>query len=147
MLCSCGNELDYSQCCEPVIRGKLPAQTAEQLMRSRYSAFAHNEMDYVESSHHPKTRKDLDMDGNRKWAKNAEWLGLEIVDVSAGSETDKTGIVEFKAKYKINGKATTHHERSEFRKEKGTWYFYDGEDLNNVTYVREAPKVGRNEPC
>lgn len=147
MSCSCGRTEEYQNCCEPYIKGDKRATTAEEMMRSRYSAFTHNEMEYIESTHHPKTAKDLDMDANRRWAKNAEWLGLEIVSVENGGEEDKKGFVEFKAKFKMKGKTTTHHEMSEFRKEAGQWKFYDAHDLAAETYVRAEPKIGRNDPC
>ena len=45
--CPCGSELSYAECCEPVIKGEKAAETAEQLMRSRYSAYVKTEIDYL----------------------------------------------------------------------------------------------------
>ncbi|MGZ3787777.1 MAG: YchJ family protein [Bacteriovorax sp.] len=144
--CACGSEKKYSECCEPFIKGKMNAPTAEKLMRSRYTAFAEGEMDYVYSTHHESTRKELDMDGVKAWATNSEWLGLEIRETSKGSEKDAEGTVEFKCKFNFNGNEQTHHELSTFVKEKGQWFFVDGVMKNN-TVRRDAPKVGRNDPC
>jgi SEC-C motif-containing protein len=115
-------------------------------MRSRYTAFAVREMDYIYNTHHESTRKDLDMDGVKSWALNSEWLGLEILGTEKGTEKDSEGKVEFKCKFNFNGNEQTHHELSTFSKENGQWYFVDGVQKNN-TVRRSAPKVGRNDPC
>ncbi len=144
--CACGSEKSYSECCEPYIKGKKHAPTAVALMRSRYSAFANGEMDYIYNTHHESTRSELDMDSVKNWATNSEWLGLEIRETEMGSEKDAEGKVEFKCKFIFNGQEQTHHELSTFVKEKGQWYFVDGA-LRNNTVRRSAPKVGRNDPC
>lgn len=144
--CACGSEKSYSDCCEPYIKGTKPAPTAEALMRSRYTAFAKGEMDYIYNTHHESTRKELDMDGVKSWALNSEWLGLEIRETSKGSEKDTEGQVEFKCKFNFNGKEQSHHELSTFTKENGKWFFVDGV-LRNNTVRRSEPKIGRNDPC
>lgn len=144
--CACGSEKSYSECCEPYIKGKKPAPTAVALMRSRYSAFAKGEMDYIYNTHHESTRGELDMDSVKTWALDSEWLGLEIRETEKGGEQDAEGKVEFKCKFIFNGQEQTHHELSTFVKEKGQWYFVDGA-LRNNTVRRNTPKVGRNDPC
>ncbi|MFA6235989.1 MAG: YchJ family protein [Bacteriovorax sp.] len=145
-LCACGSDLAYSECCEPYIKGKKSAPTAVALMRSRYTAFAVGEMDYIYNTHHESTRKELDMDGVKSWAANSEWLGLEIRETERGTENDTEGKVEFKCKFVFNGNEQSHHELSTFKKEGKIWYFVDGVMKNN-TVRRDAPKVGRNDPC
>ncbi|MDO9180914.1 MAG: YchJ family protein [Bacteriovorax sp.] len=145
-LCACGSEKNYSECCGPYIKGEKAAPTAVALMRSRYTAFAVGEMDYIAKTHHESTKKDLDMDGVKSWAQNSEWLGLEIRETNKGTEKDTEGQVEFKCKFNFNGKEQSHHELSTFIKEKGEWFFVDGEMRNN-TVRRVEPKVGRNDPC
>ncbi len=144
--CPCGSGLDLSQCCEPYLKGKKMAPTAEALMRSRYTAFALGELDYVEKTHHESTRKDLDMEGVRSWATNSEWLGLEILGTEKGKEKDSEGKVEFKCKFIFNEKPQTHHELSTFTKVGEQWFFVDGV-MKNATVRRAEPKVGRNDPC
>lgn len=144
--CPCGSNLTYADCCSLYITGTKKAPTAEALMRSRYSAFAVGELDYVEKTHHPKTRAELDMEGVRSWATNSDWLGLEIRNTEKGSENDSEGKVEFKCKFVFNGAEQTHHELSTFKKEKGEWFFVDG-ILQNNTFRRTEPKIGRNDPC
>lgn len=144
--CACGSGKSYGDCCAPYISGKKNPPTAESLMRSRYTAFAVGDMDYIYNTHHESTRGELDMDGVKSWALNSEWLGLEIRETDKGSEKDNEGKVEFKCKFLFNGGEQTHHELSTFIKEDGKWYFVDGA-LRNNTQRRSEPKVGRNDPC
>lgn len=143
--CPCGSTKTYSDCCEPIIKGTQPTETAEQLMRARYSAYTKTEMDFIFSSTHPDGREGYDHDGTRTWAENSEWLGLEIIDSKKGNKDDTTGEVEFIARFKENGALREHHENALFKKVEGIWHFSDG------VMVKPKPitvtKVGRNDPC
>lgn len=143
--CPCGSSESYSQCCEPVITGKRPAGTAEQLMRSRYSAYAKAEVDYIYETTHPDHRKGYDHKGTKEWAENSEWESLEIVEVKKGDTGDDTGEVEFIATYREKGVRKVHHELAQFKKEEGAWLFTDGNMVGNKPLV--SSKIGRNEPC
>lgn len=143
--CPCGSGKDYADCCEPIITGSKPAETAEQLMRARYSAHAKVEVDFLFESTHPSRRDGYDHKGTETWAAESEWHGLEIVDTTKGGPNDKDGEVEFVARFRDKSGLRRHHELAEFTKEDGTWYFKDG------NMVKDKPlsvtKVGRNEPC
>ena len=78
MPCPCGLNAEYEDCCGALISGARKADTAEQLMRSRYSAYTQEEIDYVVQSHEPSGRDDVDTEAALAWAKEADWLGLEI---------------------------------------------------------------------
>ena len=67
--------------------------------------------------------------------------------VDQGQPEDAEGFVEFKAYYTLGGEDVTHHEVASFRKEDGAWYFVEGEPVRQQPFVREEPKVGRNDPC
>ncbi len=144
--CPCGSNLSYDECCLPLIKGERPALTAEQLMRSRYSAYVRKEMDYLFSSLHPDYRKDYDAESSRAWAERAEWHGITIHKTEGGGAGDTAGTVEFTVSYTEEGKRQEHHERSSFEKKGGAWYFTTGK-LIPKPVVRAAPKVGRNDPC
>ena len=144
--CPCGYEIEFEQCCGPLIKGQRHAPTAEALMRSRYTAYTVNNMDYIETTHDPLTCGDFDREGAEKWAKESEWLGLEIKSVKAGGELDQKGSVEFVARYKTDGQEQAHHEVSQFRKLKDRWLFVDGRVIRDPV-VRLEPKIGRNDPC
>ncbi len=147
MKCACGSGKEFVECCEPFLTGKKKPQTAEQLMRSRYVAFTLANMDYIDVTNHESTRGDIDREANEAWARQSEWLGLEILKTQAGGPNDDSGQVEFVVQFKIKGETHKHHELSEFKKEAGQWYFVDGKDPRKVTVRREGPKVGRNDPC
>lgn len=145
--CPCGTQAGYEECCGPLIAGRKQALTAEQLMRSRYSAYVKMEMDYLRSSLHPGYRHDFDEQSSRAWAENAEWLGIEIIKATGGGSDDAEGQVEFTVAFAEKGVRQEHHELSSFKKENGVWYFTTGKVLLPRQVVRTAPKAGRNDPC
>lgn len=147
MLCSCQSGKNFGQCCEPIITDVKQAETAEQLMRARYTAYTQVNMNFIEKTHDPKTKHDIDLEANRKWAETTKWTGLEILETEQGGKDDETGTVEFKATFATEDGPQTHHELAEFRKQDGSWYFSDGKTPGVRTVVRTEPKIGRNDPC
>jgi SEC-C motif-containing protein len=145
--CPCGSGLSYSECCEPVIKGTRDAATAEQLMRSRYSAYARAEVEYLRESLHPDHRNDYDPKSTKQWAESSQWEKFEIIGTEAGGPEDDEGTVEFTATFVQDGAKKVHRERASFRKVDGRWFFENGEALVPKPVVRDAPKIGRNEPC
>ena len=115
--CPCGSRLAYDECCGPVVRNERPADTAEELMRSRYTAYALGDVDHVFRSWHPATRPDeLDQ------LPRLDWTGLEIVETVDGGPGDDHGVVEFRASYA----GGVLHERSRFTRRAGRWVYLDG---------------------
>lgn len=145
--CPCGSGQAYAQCCEPIIKGEKEAETPEQVMRARYSSYAKADTDYLQNSLHPDKRDDHNPESTRNWAQNSDWHGLEIIRTENGEGDDIEGDVEFQATFTTRGDKEVHHELAHFKKEEGTWYYYEGEPVIPETYIRETPKVGRNEPC
>lgn len=91
-------------------------------MRSRYTAFTQNNETYLLESWHADTRpQSLNLLVDQK---NIKWIELKILR----HETEETtAIVEFIARYKVNGKAEKIHELSRFIKEQGRWFYVDGD--------------------
>lgn len=120
--CPCGSGEKYGRCCGALHRGERTAATALALMRSRFSAFALADADYLMATWHPKTRpKRLDLDDGIVWRR------LQIVDTDAGGTDDDTGVVEFRAQYEHDGKRHILHERSRFDRDPGgAWRYIDG---------------------
>ncbi len=146
--CPCSSGESFAACCGPYIAKERAAPTAEALMRSRYSAFAADAIDYLEDTLLPSTRGDFDRQSVVDWARNSEWTGLEIVATKDGGETDREGQVEFIAHFTMDGEKRTHHETSRFSKKEGRWYYVDGRvGKRQETVVRSTPKLGRNDPC
>lgn len=145
--CPCGLEKSYSECCEPIVKGERKAETAEELMRSRYSAYAKTETDYIVSTIVKNKQGEQDKNSIRKWSKSSTWKKLEIVNTEKGGAGDEEGYVEFIAHYITDGDRQVHHEIAHFLKQDDNWYFNDAEYPQVQQYIRETPKVGRNEPC
>lgn len=125
--CPCGSGRGYDECCGHYIAGAGRAPTAEALMRSRYSAYVRADEAYLLKTWHASTRPtEVTFDGGR----TTRWLGLKIVASEAGGEQDDEGMVEFIARFKSGGsRAERMHERSQFRREGGEWYYVDGRQL------------------
>jgi SEC-C motif domain protein len=133
--------------CAPFIRGEQLPRTASELMASRYVAYATHEIDYLLSTHDPKTRAHADRKATEDWSRRAEWRGLTLLSTEAGGPDDDEGQVEFVARYAIDGVEYKHHERSTFRRLEGRWYFTNGEKVSAAPIRRTESKIGRNDPC
>ena len=90
-------------------------------MRSRYSAYVLGLEEYLLNTWHPNTRPQyLNLGQDR-----TQWLGLEV---KRFEPDDDSAIVEFVAKYKLNGKAEKLHETSRFKRIATRWFYVDGDD-------------------
>lgn len=145
--CPCGLEKSYEECCGPLIEGEAQAETAEMLMRSRYTAYTKVAMDYIKDTTHPKQLKDYDAKSSQEWAEESEWHGLEILSTEQGGPDDEEGMVEFVAHFSQKSKQHKHHEKSTFKKLKGRWFFEDGEAVKPGQFIRKQAKVKPNDPC
>jgi SEC-C motif domain protein len=123
-LCPCCSTLPYASCCAPYINGSILPTTPEQLMRSRYTAYTQANVDYIAATMQSPAVDNYDKDEAAAWAKQAQWLSLEIV---VSYLQDEDGFVEFIASFKDNGKHQRLHELSRFKLINGRWYYTDGE--------------------
>jgi SEC-C motif-containing protein len=124
-LCPCGSAKQFTDCCARYLEGGEPAPTAEALMRSRYTAYTLLREDYLLATWHVSTRPTALGLAEETQTK---WLGL---DVKRHEQQDADhAIVEFVARYKVNGRAQRLHETSRFVREAGHWYYRDGELSN-----------------
>ena len=120
--CPCGTGLAYTECCGLLHDGRATAVTAEQLMRSRYSAFAVGDAGYLLATWHPSTRPpSLELDPT------VRWTGLDLLATTGGGLLAPEGTVEFGAWYRHDGEAGSQHERSRFLRVDGAWTYLDGE--------------------
>ena len=123
--------LAYSDCCQPYHDDMKKADTAERLMRTRYSAFVLVKPEYIVKTTLPAQQALLDIKAIEVWAKETDWAGLEIL-----RHTPKLGKhhaqVEFKAYFNAPDGLQAHHELSAFVKivdkptnKNARWYFLD----------------------
>ena len=146
-LCPCKSGKTFGECCAPIIAGETKAETAEAVMRARYTSYVTGDIEYLKTSATAAVVEQFDEEASKAWSRAAQWHGLEILATELGGKNDKTGVVEFRALYTANGEFCNHHERSTFVKEGGLWKFEDGEMLGEKPIVREEPKINRNDPC
>ncbi len=120
--CPCGSTKPYTACCARYIEDGEVAPTAEALMRSRYTAYTLLKEAYLLASWHPSTRPaELGLADEAL----TKWIGL---DVKRHEQQDaEHAIVEFVARYKVNGRAHRLQELSRFVKEAGRWFYVDGD--------------------
>ena len=147
MSCPCGAGPALEICCGPYLDGAVKPATAEALMRSRYTAFAVQNLDYVFSTNDPSTVGKLDRESTEKWSHESTWHGLEIISTEDGGQSDDRGKVEFIASFTYEDELQRHHELAEFRRIDKRWYYHDGRVRKGETVVRDEPKIGRNDPC
>jgi len=103
------------------------ATTAEQLMRSRYTAFVEHDAAYLLRTWHPATRPaTIDFDPDLRW------VGLEIVAREAGGPDDINGVVEFRAHHRRDGETGVLHEVSRFRRQQGAWLYVRGRIIDSA---------------
>ncbi len=118
--CYCGNTLTFENCCKPIILKVEKPTSAQQLMRSRYTAFCIQDADYLVQTTHHSTRKFHKKNEILAWSKANTWVKLEIISFDATT-------VEFKAFYLNESlKAQIHHEKSTFILENESWFYIDG---------------------
>jgi SEC-C motif domain protein len=124
IICPCGGGI-YNQCCGIYHHGQFP-ETAEILMRSRYTAFVLEKADYLLATWHPSTHPaHLDLNETPR----PKWLGLNIKQHTILD--NEHAEVEFIARYSLSGRAFKLHEISQFKYENGRWYYVDGKFIDD----------------
>jgi SEC-C motif-containing protein len=121
--CPCGTGRTYDDCCGRLHRRAAQASTAEQLMRSRYSAFALGDAAYLARSWASATRPD-----RIALAPDQRWVRLEVLSTTDGGVLARDGMVEFRADFERSGRVGSLHERSRFEREDGRWVYVGPDD-------------------
>jgi SEC-C motif-containing protein len=135
--CPCGSNKIFAECCMPILQGSIKAETAEQLMRSRYTAFSEMDNEYLLASWAVKTRPEqLDTDEAK-----VKWIKLEITETEQGAAKDSSGTVSFIASFIASGHLCKMQEKSRFIKEEDMWFYLDGIPKSSTK------KIARNSLC
>ena len=148
--CPCGMENPYEICCGPFLSGDTFAQTPEQLMRSRYTAYTQGNVDYIKRTMSAQALKGFDAVKAARWANAVTWRGLRVLKASSIEQDNHRGTVEFIAYYEEQGQLQQLHEISVFRKKGNQWYYVDAlpNEFNpRLSRAEPIQKAGRNDPC
>jgi SEC-C motif-containing protein len=141
--CPCGRPATFDACCGAILAGTRPAATAEDLMRSRYTAhvvrdYAYLHRTYRETASRPYVEEPVD--------DPIVWTRLQIhshePDVRPG-----VSFVDFSAFFLEGGAERELRERSEFQRVNGNWIYTKAVRHGPPPVRATAPKVGRNDPC
>ena len=124
MLCPCQSQKEYADCCQPFHEAFRQPKTAEQLMRSRYSAYVLQKINYIIQTTIPKQQSQLNREDLANWSKNTDWRGLTVLR-HVPNISPHHAQVEFVAKFSENGQIHEHHELSAFAQIGSKWYFID----------------------
>lgn len=123
--CPCGSGKVFQACCDRFLSGNEHSETAEMLMRSRYSAYVCENISYLRDTLWPKYQASFGPVHTAQWARNNHWAGLVVLKTSAGMAADRVGQVLFEARFLLNGQLQTHRENSLFKKKAGRWYYVE----------------------
>jgi len=121
--CPCKSGKTHQTCCKPYLDGLIKPQTPEQLMRSRYTAYATNKMDYILSTMTGPALSSFNASDSSTKTASVDWIGLSVLDTSIQEDT---GYVTFEAQYIANNTHHCIHEKSTFIRRDGIWLYYDG---------------------
>lgn len=126
--CPCGSLKSYANCCHRYHDGSEFAPTAECLMRSRYSAFVLQDIDYIIQTTLPALQPLLEVSALKAWAEQTQWHHLEII-TTAPKIGKRHAQVHFRAYFEESGTQGCHNERSAFvtinENGQDRWYFLD----------------------
>lgn len=136
MLCPCGSSKLFHDCCQLYIVEELNPSTAQELMRSRFSAYATGNAQYIVNTYALIEKEKQSINDIEAWADECTWIALKIHE-------SLTNIVEFSAYYIADNKLCELRERSNFILEEDKWRYIDG----NIKVNSELGNIKRNETC
>ena len=126
--CVCGSNKQFVQCCQPLLDNIRSATTPEELMRSRYSAYALGGYgNYLLSTWFAPMAKGMSIAELSQ--SDSQWIKLQIIDSGIDGNS---GWVEFKASYKYTNRIIEMHEKSIFIRQGSRWFYIGGEVSNNT---------------
>ena len=144
--CPCGSGRSFGECCDPILRRQRRAGTAEELMRSRFTAhalrdYAHLHRTFLSTARLP---YQPEREGD---AEDLSWTRLVVHSHEISDAKPDMAWVDFSAYYQHDGAEHAIHEKSEFERIEGEW-FYTRAIRSGPAPIKSAhPKIGRNDPC
>ncbi len=116
--CPCGSGKGFDLCCEPYLAGKALPETAEALMRSRYSAYVRQLIPYLKETLWPKYQPSFDAQGTARWAAESHWTGPQCVGHRQGRACRQGRHRSFRGKIPVRRQASRAPRTEPFPQEK-----------------------------
>lgn len=126
--CPCGSGKKYKRCCGPLHDG-VPAPSQEALMRSRYTAYALGDAEYIVATTHPDSPHVEEdraawLAGVRAFSRASRFTGLQVRGARAEGDV---GWVRFDAHLVQDGRAAVIAENSRFYRVGGRWLYHSAD--------------------
>lgn len=141
--CPCGRPQTFAACCGSILAGERPAATAEDLMRSRFTAHAVGDYKYLHRTYLETARRPYVEESDHG---DLTWTRLLIHHHENGPRPDRA-TVDFSAYFDDQGQEGVLQEKSEFHRIDGVWYYARTLRTGPEPVKSTHPKVGRNDPC
>ncbi len=144
--CYCGSSLAFNFCCQPVIKSIKKAETAEQLMRSRYTAFVIHDISYIQKTVAGDAAVMFSFDDALSWSHAVDWEELQVLRHQLLSQ--QRAYVCFKVFMRENGVGLCLYEKSEFKLIQGLWYYTGAlSHCVDAKAYRDKKQVTKNDLC
>jgi SEC-C motif-containing protein len=141
--CPCGSGRLFAQCCSPIIAGAEQAETAERLMRARFTAHVTHDWAFLQRTYLGTAAEPLpDGEGQTPVA----WTRLVVHAHEPGNRPD-VAFVDFSAYYVDQGREFALQEKAEFKRRDGAWIYTRPVREGPAPIKATHPKPGRNDPC
>ena len=157
--CFCGSHKNFSSCCQPFIEQKKTPKTPEQLMRSRFSAYAVGNGQYIYDTYAKSSQLSQSVKDINDWSKACTWIALQIYSINNNNviiSESAEQYIEFSAFYIEDNILYELRENSRFVLENIKlenvpksiqqnlrWRYIDGDIVKHC----ERVKVKRKELC
>ena len=142
--CPCGSEQTFEKCCLPFHNKVTFPESPEQLMRSRYSAYALKNGAYIFETYAKEKQPQNSKEDIQDWANETKWISLIVIEASEIDETSNIPpTVTFCAKYLVKADLFQMTEKSRFILEDDKWKYLDGDIVSH----EKLGKVKSNAPC
>jgi len=152
--CYCGSNKNFTDCCQPFINKKALPQTPEQLMRSRFSAYAIGNAQYIYDTYASSSQLAQSVEDISDWGDSCTWLALQIHSINQGNVAKNEvceQFVEFSAFYITDNILYELRENSRFILEQDqnnknaekTWCYIDGDIIEHG----ELSIIKRKDTC
>ena len=151
--CFCGSAQEFSSCCQPFLNQDAFPIAAEQLMRSRFSAYVLGNSQYIYDTYAKSSQAAQSVKEINDWANAYKWLALKIhsAEVINHMKRSPEQFVEFSAFYIVDETLCELRENSRFilevtehsNKQEPQWRYIDGDIIKHSELV----KIKRNALC